>query len=410
MTTTDHDDFTVMDAAFKADAHARYAELRARGPVHKAQILRGLDTWVVVDHDLAKIALTHPALLKDATPAADALEAVGFTAHRPESGLGANMLNADPPDHTRLRGLVAAAFTRPRIEALRPRVAEIAEGLADAMAPLGAADLVRSFTGPLPVQVISELLGVPEEGRASFRAWTSQALGSKAEKQREAFVSLNGYLAELVAEKQRSPGDDLLSALTAVHDQRDGRLSMAELVGTANLLVVAGHDTTVNLLGNAMVALLHRPEQARRLRERPELLPGAVEELLRFDPPVEFTPMRYAAEDITLGGARIPRGGTVVVALTSVGRADPAVAAAERDVLDVGRPDVRHLSFGHGIHHCLGAPLARLEAEVGIGTLLRRFPDLATAVRPDDVPWIPVGLMRGPVSLPVTFTPVPATA
>lgn len=179
-------------------------------------------------------------------------------------------------------------------------------------------------------------------------------------------------------------------------------------MGTANLLVVAGHDTTVNLLGNAMVALLRHPEQALRLRERPELLPGAVEELLRFDPPVEFTPMRYAAEEITLGDARIPRGGAVVVALTSVGRADPAMTETERDVLDVSRPDVRHLSFGHGIHHCLGAPLARLEAEVGLETLLRRFPDLATAVPPGDIPWIPVGLMRGPVSLPVTFTPVPA--
>ncbi|MFJ9007938.1 cytochrome P450 [Streptomyces canus] len=402
---TDLDIAAKVNAAFKADAHDRYAELRARGPIHRVRILKGIDAWMVVDHDLAKVALTHEALLKDATPASDALDAAGFTAHRPESGLGVNMLNADPPDHTRLRRLVAAAFTKRRVEALRPRITEIAESLADAIAPLGTADLVQSFTGPLPIQVISELLGVPEDGRASFRTWTSLALGATSEKQREGFVNLNRYLTELVAEKQRSPGDDLLSALTAVHDQRDGRLSKAELVGTANLLVVAGHDTSVNFLGNAMIALFRHPEQARRLRAQPGLLPGAVEELLRFDPPVEYTPMRYAAEDLTLGGARIPRGGVVLVALTSTGRADPAMPETERDVLDVGRPAARHLSFGHGIHHCLGAPLARLEAEVGLGTLLRRFPDLRPTVPLADISWIPAGLMRGPLSLPVAFRP-----
>ena len=191
----------------------------------------------------------------------------------------------------------------------------------------------------------------------------------------------------------------------AVRDSGDGRLSEEELVGTASLLVMAGHDTTVNLLGNAMVALFDHPGQARLLRERPELVRGAVEEFLRFDPSVEYTPMRFAARDIELGGARIAQGDIVVVSLTSANRSDPALAAAERDILDVSRPAARHLAFGYGIHRCLGAPLAQLEAEIGIGTLLRRFPDLRLLVPTAELSWIPTGMMRGPLSLPVTVTP-----
>jgi cytochrome P450 len=319
------------------------------------------------------------------------------------------MLTTDPPDHTRLRRLVAAAFTRPRVEALRPRVAAIADELADALDReldrSGTADLVAAFTAPLPVRVIAALLGVPPGGEAEFRTWTERALGEPSPGQRAAFADLNGLLADLVAAKRRAPGDDLLSALVAVRDADDGRLSADELVGTAALLVVAGHDTTVNLLGNAVVALLHHPDQADLLARRPELVPGAVEEFLRYDPSVEHTPMRFAARDLTLGGVGIRRGEVVVVSLTSAGRSDPALAPQERDVLDVTRPAARHLAFGHGVHHCLGAPLARLEATVGLGTVVRRFPGLRAAVPLADIPWRPVGLMRGPRELPVRRGP-----
>jgi cytochrome P450 len=398
------DEVPRFNARFKAAAHERYAQMRATGPIHRLQILKGVDSWVVVDYELAREALTHPSLIKDAAPAEDVLDAVGFTGHRSGTGMGIHMLSVDPPDHTRLRRLVSTAFTRSRMQALRPRISAIAESLADAMAPLGRTDLVTSFTGPLPIQVISELLGVPEDGRDTFRKWTTQALTSTGHRQSEGFAALNRYLAELIADKRRSPGDDLLSALVAVHDHEDGRLSEAELIGTANLLVIAGHDTTVNLLSNAVVALFDHPEQARRLREDPGLLPGAVEEFLRFDPPVEHTTMRFAERDLTLGGTPIPRGDIVVVALTSAGRCDPALSEAERNTLDVERSSPRHLAFGHGIHYCLGAPLARIEAEIGLGTLLRRFPDLAPAVPLTDIAWVPSGIMRGPVSLPVTFT------
>jgi cytochrome P450 len=404
----DEEQPTLVDAEFKADAHARYAAMRARGPVHRVRFPSGLEGWVVVGHDAARTALRHPALGKDVTAGHAALEAVGSVTHRPGVGLGGNMLTADPPEHTRLRRLVAGAFTPRRTEALEPRIREITEGLIDALAPRGEVDLVESFTAPLPMTVISELLGVPEDQRSDFRTWSQQVLGPPSPAARAGGVALNRLLAELLEVKRAEPGDDLLSALVAVRDEDDGRLSDAELLGTAVLLVVAGHETTVNLLGNAVLALLRHPEQARLLRERPELLPGAVEEFLRYDAPVEFTPHRFASADLELCGQRIRRGEIVLVALTSAGR-DPAGAdqgsAAGFEELDVTRRGARHLSFGHGIHYCLGAPLARLEAVVALGALLRRLPDLELAVPYERVEWIPAGIMRGPVALPVRFTP-----
>ena len=396
-----HTEITTMDSAFKAAAQERYAEMRARGPIHRAAILGGLECWMVVDYTLAKEALTHPALLKDPTPAEAALEKAGITLRQPGSGLGVNMLNADPPDHGRLRRLVGAAFTRSRIEALRPQVTQIAESLADAMADHASIDLVSSFTGPLPIQVISELLGVPDENREAFRAWTPLALGAPSPEQRQAFVNLNQLLIEVIEHKRGAAADDLLSALIGVSSHEDGTLSEAELQGTAAVLIVAGHDTTVNLLGNSMVALLRHPDQAQRLRDQPELLSGAVEEFLRYDPSVEYTPMRYAAEDLTLGGVRIPRGAVVVVSLTSASRSVPGMTENESGLLNIERENSRHLAFGYGMHYCLGAPLARLEVEIGIGTLLRRFPDLRPAQSLTDIAWLPAGLMRGPVSLSV---------
>jgi cytochrome P450 len=390
-----------VDAAFKAAAQSRYAGLRALAPIHRARVLNGIPCWLVVDYELARQALTHPALVKDDTPARDVLDV--YLPRRPGAGIGPNMLFVDPPDHARLRRLAAAAFTRPRVAALRPRVTEIAEELADGIAAAGETDLVQSYTSLLPVRVICELLGVRERERGQFREWTRTALGLPSAEQQQGFINLKEYLAELVAEKRRAPADDLLSALVAVRDEHDGRLSEKELVGTANLLVIAGHDTTVNLLGNAMIALFEHPEQARLLRQRPELIKGAIEEFLRFDTSVEYTTMRYAARDIELGGARITRGDIVVVSLTSANRSDPALAATERDTLDVSRPAARHLAFGHGIHRCLGAPLAQLEAEIGIGTLLRRFPGLRPTIPTAELSWIPVGMMRGPLSLPVSI-------
>ncbi|WP_035803295.1 cytochrome P450 family protein [Kitasatospora mediocidica] len=387
--------------AFKTDAQARYAQLRERGPVHRVRLAGGMTGWLVVGYDAAREAFTHPALGKDPSPARAALEAAGYTSHLPGVGLGGNMLTVDPPEHTRLRRLVAGAFSPRRTAELAPRVQQITDDLLDAVAPLGRTDLVESFTGRLPMSVICELLGVPVDRREEFRRWSQQALGNPPGLQRIGAEQLTRFLAELVAAKRRTPGGDLLSALVAVHDEDDGGLSDVELLGTAVLLVVAGHDTTVNLLGNAVRALLTHPEQLQLLKDQPELMPSAVEEFLRYDAPVEITPPRFAAADLVLGGARISAGDVVHIALTSVGRD----GGARPDELDVARADSRHLSFGHGLHHCLGAPLARLEGVIALGTLLRRLPDLSLAVPADEIEWIPAGITRGPVALPVRFTP-----
>ncbi|RKN22072.1 cytochrome P450 [Micromonospora musae] len=391
---------------FKADSLRRYAELRAQGPVHRVRFGSGLEAWVVVSYEEARIALTHPALLKDSTPAEKALAAVGFIMNKPGVGLGGNMLESDPPTHTRLRRLVAGAFSPRRIQQLGPRIQQITDDLLDAMAPQGEVDLVEAFTGPLPITVICELLGVPEgPERRDFRSWTSATLGRLSDEQRAAALKLNQYLAALIEHKRSEPGDDLLSALIAVQNQEDGQLTQAELLGTAVLLVVAGHDTTVNLLANTMIGLFRQPEQADLLRGRPELMATAVEEFLRYDSSVELSTNRYVAEDLELGGRQIRRGDVVAVALGSASRDAPQQNGGEPDVIDVERAAARHIAFGHGIHHCLGAPLARLEAFIAIGSLLRRFPDLRPAADLPGLSWTPTGMMRGPLSLPVRFTP-----
>ncbi|WP_329327716.1 cytochrome P450 [Streptomyces mirabilis] len=399
----DQDGRVVIDPVFKADAPARYARLRGFGPIHPAEFHLGLKGWVIVGHDLAREALTHPALLKDATPAADALAAAGYVLHKPSVGLGAQMMEADPPEHTLLRRLASAAFTPRRTAELAPRIERIAHDLIDALPPAGEADLVEVFNAPLPATVIAELLGIPEEHHPDFRRWSAHALRVASPEHRPALAGLHGLLADLVADKRRRPQDDLLSALVAVRDEEDGRLTEEELVGTAMMLIVAGHESTVNLLGNAVLALLQHPEQLGLLRERPELMPGAVEEFLRYDTSVERSTSRYAAEDIELGGVPIPRGSMVVVALGAAGRDAPQAEDDDPAVLDVTRPGARHLAFGHGIHHCLGAPLARLETSIALRTLLSRVPELELAAPADSLAWIGSGIIRGVLSLPVRY-------
>ncbi|SEB30317.1 cytochrome P450 family protein [Streptomyces melanosporofaciens] len=390
---------------FKAHAHERYAQLRSLAPIHRVRLADSSVSWLVVGYDLAREALAHPKLSKNPEPYAEALRAAGREILLAGTGFGGNMLMADPPEHTRLRRLVAGAFTSGAAERLAPRIEELAHELIDAIADRGEADLVASYTGPLPMAVICELLGVPAQRQADLQAWTRTAVGNPSAPQRSSLLALNAYLRDLLEVKRQSPANDLLSRLIAVRDQDGGRLSEAELLGTTVILVVAGHETTVNLLGNAVVALLRHPDQACALRARPELIPGAVEEFLRFDASVETTPARFATESFTLGGQTIKAGDTVVVALGSAGRDAPVEPGGDPDRLDVGRASSRHLSFGHGIHHCIGAPLARLEAAIALQALLTRLPDLRWADPAHEVEWLPAGITRGPVRLPVRFTP-----
>jgi cytochrome P450 len=381
---------------FSEDPYGPYAELRERGPVHPIDFPRGATAFLVVDHEHGRAALADPRLSKDV--AHSSLPVNG------EQFFGGTMLAMDPPDHTRLRGLMAKAFTTRRIERLRPRVREIAGGLLDGIGARGGAELIRDLAVPLPVQVICELLGVPASDRDRFRAWTAvltvPALTAEARaRRRETAREFNAFLREVIAARRARPEDDLVSALIAARDG-DAALTEAELLNGIGLLLIAGHETTVNLIGNGVLALLQAPDQMDLLRARPDLLPSAVEELLRYDGPLERASQRIALEDMEIAGTPVPKGAWVHVSLAAADR-DPA-AFDDPDRLDVTRAPRRHVAFGHGPHFCLGAPLARLEGQIAIGGLLDRFPDLALAVPPTELRHHRTGsIVRGLAALPV---------
>ncbi|MFD6454014.1 cytochrome P450 [Nocardia sp. NPDC060220] len=311
------------------------------------------------------------------------------------------MLGTDPPAHTRLRKLVNKAFTSRQVALLRPRIEQITASLLDAMGDRDEVDLMNDFANPLPVTVICELLGVPFEDRADFQAWTKALVTVVGEGEQDerpaASAAMVGYLAKLVRTKQSAPAEDLLSQLVLADEEGD-RLTDQELVSMAFLLLVAGHETTVNLIGNGVLALLRNPEQWQALRADPTGVPAAIEEFLRFDGPVDMATARYTAEPVTLGDTEIPAGEIVYVALSAANR-DPARFAAP-DTLATDTPTAGHLAFGHGIHFCVGAPLARVEAEIAFTALLHRYPDLTLAPTAD-LRWQTSTLIRGLLELPV---------
>jgi cytochrome P450 len=355
----------------------------------------GFGGWLVTGHEDARQALTDPRLSKAIPPSQlnDPLpEDIG-------AAIGHHMLAADPPDHTRLRRLVTAAFTARRIEALRPRIEQITDELLEAMAGREQADLIDALAFPLPIQVICELLGIPSQDRDSFRSWSNTLVGGQALRSQlpAAMSALVSYVRALIADRRRHPGDDLLSGLIAVRDQAD-RLSEDELSSMVFLLLIAGHETTVNLIGNGAYLLLSRRERWERLRAEPELLPAAVEEFLRYESPVEISTFRITTEAVEIGGTLVPAGEIVVVSLLSANRDEERFPDAAKLRLD--RAANPHVAFGHGIHYCLGAPLARLEANVAFGKLLTRLPGLRLAS--DEEPGRRPGLlMRGFQTLPV---------
>ncbi|MFL4907945.1 cytochrome P450 [Streptomyces sp. MMS24-I2-30] len=380
----------------RTDPHPVYARLRERGPVHRVR-LPAPDghhvMWIVVGHEEARAALADTRLAKDGSR-------IGMT-FLDEEMIGKYLLVADPPLHTRLRGLVTRAFTMRRVKELRPRIQEITERLLDEMLPRGRADLVDALAFPLPITVICELLGVPELDRAEFRKMSTEAVApTSAQTEYDAFVRLAAYLTELIEDKRcAGPGDDLLSDLIRTTAEDGDRLSPQELRGMAFLLLVAGHETTVNLITNGVHALLTHPAQLAALRADTTLLDGMVEETLRYEGPVENATFRYAAEPLEIGGTPIARGEPVMIGLTAADR-DPA-RYPDPDRFDIRRDTRGHLAFGHGIHYCLGAPLARLEARTAIGSLLARAPGLTLDGPPGD--WLPGMLMRGTRSLPVRW-------
>jgi cytochrome P450 len=398
------------------DPFPLFAEVRRLGPVHPVTLADGHDAWLVVGYEEARVALNDQRLSKDmhaALATGDGVVAEGL----PGPAFARHMLSVDPPDHSRLRRLVSSAFTPRHVEGLRPRVQAIVDSLLDDVARAGPdarVDLVGAYAFPLPFTVICELLGVPDPDRADLGRGLTELLvptptAAEYARAKEASDSVVAMLEALVDAKQARPGDDLVSGLISARDGEE-RLSTQELLSTIFQLIVAGHDTTASLIGNGVVALLRHPDQLEALRSDPSRLAGAVEELLRYDAPVPHSTFRYAVAPMDIGGVTIPAGAQVIICL----------AAANRDgdqfpdpgALDLDRVEGRHLAFGHGIHHCLGAPLARMEGQLALASLLRRFPQLRLAVPSEELHWgHGDGLvLRGLSELPVIPGPaLPAT-
>jgi cytochrome P450 len=391
----------IKDPAVRADPYPTYARVQAAGPL----VPTPFGGFILTRH--AEVF----SVLRDARFSSNSRHQAGypqFVELARQVGLGdvrelfeRVMLFADPPDHTRLRRIVNKAFTARAVEEMRPRIAAIVDQMLDAVAPEGGADLVEALAFPLPVTVISEMLGVPLEDHEQLRGWTAEAVKALDPSDdimvlfpaAQAMREMRVYFDDLVERRRRDPGPDLLSALIAAEDEGD-RLSRDELLDTAILLYGAGHETTVNLIAGGALNLLRHPGELDRLRGEPALITSAVEELLRFGPPVQLT-ARIATEDVELAGQPVAKG-TEVVALIAAANRDPDVFP-DPARLDIGRPDNRHLAFGGGIHHCLGAPLARIEGQEALGRLVRRFPDVALA--DEEVEWKPTTTIRGPARL-----------
>ncbi|MGQ0465267.1 MAG: cytochrome P450 family protein [Sporichthyaceae bacterium] len=387
-----------------------FAAVREQAPVHRITLADGHTAWLIVRYDEARAALNDTRLSKDMSAALSEGEVVAEGL--PGAALARHMLAMDPPDHTRLRKLVASAFTPRRVESLRPRVQLLVDDLLDDIAAAGPetpVDFVSTFAFPLPYTVICELLGIPEPDRAALgSAFTDLFLpgdgGEPPAAAKAGAQHIIEYLDHVVGLKRTEPGDDLISALVTA--QSDGAsLTHRELCSTLFQLFVAGHDTTASLIGNGLVALLTHPDQLKALRSDPALLQSAIEEMLRFDAPVPHSTFRYSNTDTEIGGVTIPAGEQVIISLAAANRDPERFSGPE--LFDVARSqrseDRRHIAFGHGIHFCLGAPLGRMEGEVAFGTLLARFPDFRLAVDPSELRWSHGDglVLRGLAALPI---------
>ncbi|MFF2547045.1 cytochrome P450 [Kitasatospora sp. NPDC058063] len=402
---------------FASDPYPAYAWLREHAPVHRTTLPSGVEAWLVTRYADARQALADSRLSKN--PAHHSEQAhrtgrVGIPGER-QADLMTHLLNIDPPDHTRLRRLVSKAFTPRRVAEFEPRVQQLTDRLIDGFAQRGSADLIHEFAFPLPIYAICDLLGVPAEDQDDFRDWAGMMVrhtkpghgGGQRGGVGRAVKRMRAYLLELIHRKRADLGDDLISGLIRASDHGE-HLTENEAAAMAFILLFAGFETTVNLIGNGTYALLRNPEQRRLLQEsvargESALLETGIEELLRYDGPVEMATWRFATRPLAIGGVDIPVGDPVLVVLAAADR-DPARFAAE-NTLDLARTDNPHLGFGHGIHYCIGAPLARLEGRAALTTLLSRLPDLRLAENADDLRWRGGLIMRGLRELPVEFSP-----
>ncbi len=401
-------DYDLFSPTFKADPFPTFAAMRRAAPVYPHQAPDGATIWYVTRYeDVMTVLRDNQNFVKDvqhARPSRPALYSSPSRSVHP--GLNQNMLFADPPAHTRLRALVGQAFTPRRVKGMESAVQATADALLDAASVRPEMDLIADFALPLPVIVICDLLGVPAAEREPVREWSqavispgSRGLNYSARKRRiRAFLA---YLRQLFAERRAQPRDDLITALLQAEEAGGDRLTEHELTSMVALLIVTGHETTVNLIGNGALALLQQPDQRARLAAEPALIDNAVEEILRYDGPVETSTTRWAAADVWLGGQLIRRGDVVRVVLSSANRDEAQFEAA--DELNIGRNTSHHLAFGHGIHYCLGAPLARLEGRIALPALFTRFPNLRLAQPDAPLAWRSGVLFRGLETLPLLW-------
>jgi cytochrome P450 len=396
--------FNIASRQFKTNPYPIYAQLRAEAPVARVALPDKRVAWLITRYDDVLAALRDERLVKDlrnAMPPEQQKQQPWVPGvFKP---LERVMTHLDGADHQRLRALVQQAFTPRMVERMRARAEQVSNDLLDAAQPRGHMDLIRAYAMPLPATIIAEILGVPAANRHAFQRWT-KALITASESPLFALrallpiVAFLRYIRKLVRERRANPADDLVTALVQA-EQAGDKLSEDELLAMIFLLLVAGYETTVNLIGNGMLALLQQPDQLAKLRADPALIASAVEELLRFANPVGTTTDRYAREELTIAGTIIPRGALIVLVLASANRDERQFA--NPDTLDITRAPNKHLAFGWGAHYCIGAPLARLEGQIAITTLLRRCPDLRLDVSPATLRWRPGLEMNGLEALPV---------
>ena len=390
-----------LPAEYLTDPYTFNRRLREEEPVREVILPDGMRVWLVTRYADTRAALADPRLGKDSRRMRELFDHLypNRDGEGDDGALGSHMLNSDPPDHERLRRLVMTAFTSRRIELLRPRIEEITQELIAAIDTSGPVDLLDAFAFPLPITVICELLGMSLNDQGNVRRWTNLLLsGGETEDVQHAMMSMIKTMQDLIADKRDNPGDDMLSALVQARDE-DDRLGEHELSAMVFLLLVAGHETTVNLIGNGVLALVNNPAELASLRADMSLLPGAIEEFLRYEGPLTSATYRFALEDMEIGGVTVPKDDFVILSLSTANR-DPR-RFGESDRFDIHREPGGHLAFGHGIHYCLGAPLARLEAEIAFTGLLNAFPSIELAVPADELRWRPGTLIRGLRELPL---------
>lgn len=397
----------IVSAEFKANPFPLLADLRARGPVFRTHLPDKTKTpvWLLSRYEDVSALLKDERFPKNRRNALTPEQIRNLPWVPPMfRPLERNMLDLDPPDHTRLRALVHKAFTPRLVEQMRVRVQSLADELLDDVARRAEMDLINDYALPLPMTIITEILGVPTGDRHKFHKWSKAVVSLSSPNATVRVIPsvwmFIRYLRRFFKTRRRDPRDDLASALIQAEEAGD-KLSEDELLAMVFLLLIAGHETTVNLIGGGVLALLEHPDQMERLRSEPALIKPAVEELLRYSPPVFMSTERYAREDVSIRGVTIPRGEMTLGVIGSANR-DESVFE-NPDQLDITREPNRHLSFGHGIHFCLGAPLARMEAQIAINTLLRRRPGLRLTGKPESLRWRPSMILRGLDALPVMF-------